>query len=268
MKRLLPRLLLIAPLCLLSWETSAKEITVMISGGFKAAWEKLSPAFAAEKGYTIKTVPGPSMGQSPEAIPNRLAAGEKADVIIMVGYALDKLDKEGRLLPGTRTELADSKIGAVVKKGAAVPDITTANALRATLLKAHSVAYSDSASGKYVETTLFNKLGIAEQLKPKAKRVEKTPVAQSVASGRYEIGFQQVSELLPVAGVTFIGKLPEDMQYVTRFAGAVSNHSAQPEKAKALLAYLSSPGVQQQIQATGLDPVSGRAPAPQPRLSQ
>ncbi len=88
--------------------------------------------------------------------------------------------------------------------------------------------------------------------------IEKTPVAQSVASGRYQIGFQQVSELLPVAGVTFIGKLPEEMQYVTRFAGAVSSRSTQPEEAKALLAYLSSPEVQQQIQATGLDSVSGR----------
>ncbi len=255
MKRLLPRLLLIAPLCLLSWDASAKEITVMISGGFKAAWEKLSPAFAAEKGYTIKTVPGPSMGQSPEAIPNRLAAGEKADVIIMVGYALDKLDKEGRLLPGTRTELADSKIGAVVKKGAAVPDITTANALRATLLKAHSVAYSDSASGVYLSRILFPRMQLDKSFMAKARMIPAEPVGAVVARGEAQLGFQQLSELKAVPGIDIVGLIPDQAQKMTLYSGAMVSKSQHPEAARALLQYLASKDAAKAIEDSGLKPV-------------
>ena len=233
----------------------AKELTVMISGGFKAAWEQLEPAYAKKEGLTIKTVPGPSMGNSPDAIPYRLAAGQKADVVIMVGYALDALDKQGRVLADSRRELADSKIGAVIKQGQPKQDISHEAALREVLLNAKSIAYSDSASGKYVEEQLFKKLGIEKESVGKAHKVEKTPVAQTVADGQYAIGFQQVSELLPVHGVTFIGKIPDNLQYVTRFAGAVVKNSEHPQEAKALLDYLASTQVQKTVQATGLDTV-------------
>ncbi|WP_038881992.1 substrate-binding domain-containing protein, partial [Cronobacter malonaticus] len=142
----------------------AQEITVMISGGFKAALEQLRPAYETQSGNQIVIVPGPSMGKTPQAIPNRLARGEKADVVIMVGDALTSLEKAGRTAPGSRTELADSPIGMVVKQGAPVPAINTPEALRQTLLAARSIAYSDSASGRYVSMALFKKLGIEAQV--------------------------------------------------------------------------------------------------------
>lgn len=258
MKKQLKQILLVLMLCAVSSHSLAKELTVMISGGFKAAWEKLEPQYAAQNGNTlkIKTVPGPSMGQSAEAIPNRLAAGEKADVVIMVGYALDNLAKEGKILPGTRTELADSKIGAVVKAGNSKPDISSNERLSKVLLSAKSIAYSDSASGRYVQEQLFKTLGIEQQVAAKAHKVEKMPVGETVARGQYEIGFQQVSELLPISGVAFIGKIPDDVQYTTRFAGAVAASSASPAEAKALLNYLSSKQVQPIVQSTGLDTVA------------
>jgi molybdate transport system substrate-binding protein len=89
----------------------------MISGGFKAALEKLAPEYERQTGDKIVVIPGPSMGATPQAIPNRLARGEKADVVIMVGDALEKLEKAGQTQPGSRTELADSPVGMVVKKG-------------------------------------------------------------------------------------------------------------------------------------------------------
>jgi hypothetical protein len=156
------------------------------------------PTFEAQTGNTLKTAWGPSMGNAPEAIPNRLARGEPADVVIMVGYALDKLIKEGKVIPDSRVELADSRIGVAVRAGAPKPDISTEDALRKTLLQARSVAYSDSASGVYVQNELFKRVGIEEQIRPKAKMIPKIPVASVVASGEYELGFQQVSELLPV----------------------------------------------------------------------
>ena len=166
---------------LLAWVCSAgvqaKELTVMISGGFKAAWEQLSPRYAAQEGETIHTVSGPSMGNTPQAIPARLARGEQADVVIMVGDALSGLEKQQRILPGSRVELADSLIGAVIKQGSKPVSISSEQQLRSALLNAHSIAYSDSASGRYVSTQLFKKLGIEEQVKGKATQVERIPVA-------------------------------------------------------------------------------------------
>lgn len=234
----------------------AADLHVMTSGGFTAAYKMLGPKFASETGDTLDTALGPSMGKSPQAIPNRLERGEPADAVIMVGYALDGLIREGKVIPGSRVELADSRIGMVVREGATKPDISTEEGLRQTLLHAKSIAYSDSASGVYIERELFKKLGIENQVKPKATMIPRIPVASEVANGDYEIGFQQVSELLPVKGATFVGKIPESLQSVTRFAAGIPVNAQHPKEAKALLDYLSSPGVQAEVKSTGLDPVS------------
>ena len=234
----------------------AAELHVMSSGGFTAAYKVLGPKFSAATGNTLDTALGPSMGKSPEAIPNRLERGEPADVVIMVGYALDDLIKQGKVIPGSRVELADSRIGMVMREGAPKPDIGTVEALKTTLLHAKSVAYSDSASGVYIERELFKRLGIEEQVKSKAKMVPKIPVASVVASGDYEVGFQQVSELLPVKGAAFVGKIPESVQSVTRFAAGIPVGAQHPQEAKALLDYLASPAVQPEVTATGLDSVA------------
>jgi molybdate transport system substrate-binding protein len=233
----------------------AAELHVMSSGGFTAAYKLLGPEFAASTGNTLDTTLGPSMGQSPEAIPNRLERGEPADVVIMVGYALDDLIKRGKVIPGSRVELADSRIGMVVRDGAPKPDISSVDALKETLLHAKSIAYSDSASGVYIEREMFKRLGIEDQVKSKAKMIPKIPVASVVATGDYEIGFQQVSELLPVKGATFVGKIPEPVQSVTRYAAGIPVGAQHPKEAKALLDYLASPAAQHQVQATGLDSI-------------
>lgn len=233
----------------------AEQLNVMTSGGFTAAYKILGPKFAAATGNTLDTQLGPSMGKAPEAIPNRLARGEHADVVIMVGYALDDLIKQGKVDPASRVELADSRIGMVVREGAPKPDISSVESLKKTLLDAKSVAYSDSASGVYIEKELFNKLGVEDQLKPKAKMIPKVPVGSVVATGDYQLGFQQVSELLPVPGVSFVGKIPESVQSVTRFAAGIPVGAQHPKEAKALLDYLAAPAAQADVQATGLDSV-------------
>ncbi|KAA8705950.1 substrate-binding domain-containing protein [Pseudomonas cannabina] len=233
----------------------AEQLKVMTSGGFTAAYKLLGPQYAASSGDSLDTILGPSMGQAPEAIPNRLARGEHADVVIMVGYALDELIKQGKVDPASRVELADSRIGMVVKQGAAKPAIATDSELKETLLNARSVAYSDSASGMYIEKELFKKLGIQQQLAPKSAMIERIPVASVVAKGDYELGFQQVAELLPIPGVTFVAKIPEDVQSVTRYAAGVPVNAEHPKQARALLDYLASPQAQATVQSTGLDSV-------------
>lgn len=251
MKPLLTTLTALA-LGALALTAQAEELKVMTSGGFTAAYKLLGPQYAKQSGDSLDTILGPSMGKAPEAIPNRLARGEHADVVIMVGYALDDLIKQGKVDPASRVELADSRIGLVVKDGAPKPAIGTDAELKAVLLKAKSVAYSDSASGVYVEKELFKKLGMPA----KGTMVERIPVAEKVAKGDYEVGLQQVAELLPVPGVTYVGKIPEDVQSVTRFAAGIPVNAEHPTKAKALLRYLASPEAQPVVQSTGLDSVS------------
>lgn len=251
----IPLAVLVLGVAALSTTAQAEELKVMTSGGFTAAYKALGPEYAASSGDTLNTILGPSMGKAPEAIPNRLDRGEHADVVIMVGYALDDLIKQGKVDPASRVELADSRIGMVVRQGAAKPLIGTDAELKNALLKARSVAYSDSASGVYIEKQLFKKLGIEQQLVPKSKMIERIPVASVVAKGDYELGFQQVAELLPVPGVTFVAKIPEDVQSVTRYAAGIPVNAEHPKQARALLDYLASPKAQKAVQATGLDSV-------------
>ncbi|OZI37619.1 molybdenum ABC transporter substrate-binding protein [Bordetella genomosp. 10] len=240
----------------------AAEVSVVTSGGFTAAYKILGPQWAKSSGNTLKTQLGPSMGKSDEAIPNRLARGEKIDVVIMVGYALDDLIKQGKVIPGSRVDLADSRIGMVVRQGQPKPNISTMAAFKKTLLAAQSVAYSDSASGVYIENEMYKKMGIEDQLKPKSTRVQKTPVAELVAEGKYQLGFQQVAELLPVKGVTFVGRIPEEAQSVTRFAAGIPVDAEHPKEAAALLKYLASSQVQPTVRKTGLDSVKKPAAKP------
>lgn len=241
---------------LLSTAAGAQELTVMTSGGFTAAFDRLAPRYTKQTGVKVTTLLGPSMGETPQAIPNRLARGEHADVVIMVGSALQKLIDAGVVDPASRVELADSRIGMVVRSGAPKPKIESVEHFKQTLLHADSVAYSDSASGVYIETTLFKKLQIEGPMMAKSKKIPRIPVGTVVADGSYQLGFQQVAELLPVAGVEFVGKIPEPLQSITRYAAGVPVNAEHPEAAKRLLAYLQSGNAQAVARATGLDPVS------------
>jgi molybdate transport system substrate-binding protein len=260
MKAVFSRVLVLAAasVALLSNAVQAGEIKVMNSGGFTAGYKALAPIYEKSSGNTLSTAWGPSMGRSPEAIPNRLARGEHADVVIMVGYALGDLIKQGKVIPDSRVDLANSRIGVVVRAGAPKPDISSVKGLKNALLHAKSIAYSDSASGVYVQSELFKMLGIEDQVKSRAHMIEKTPVAQLVAAGQYEIGLQQVSELLPVPGATFVGKLPESLQKITTFSAGVPVNAEHPAAGRALIKFLASPAAAPEVEKSGLDPIGAK----------
>src|SRR5262249_18968454 len=153
----------------------AAEVRVMISAGFYPGYAELAPAFERASGHKLVTVRGPSMGDSPEAIPTRLARGEVADVVILDGKTADELAEKGLVDAGSKATLARSQIGMVVRAGAAKPDISTVAAFRDALVAAKSVAYSDSGSGTYLSTKLFAKLGLADQVLPKTRNVRGPP---------------------------------------------------------------------------------------------
>jgi molybdate transport system substrate-binding protein len=243
------------------------QIHVMTSGGFTAAYLEVVPEFERTTGHTVVTAYGASMGNAPDSIPRRLDRGEPADVVILASTALDELVARGKVVSGSRVDLVRSSIGMVVRAGARKPDITSVEALTRTLLEATSIAYSASASGTYLSTELFPRLGIADRIGPKSRRIESERVAAVVARGDAEVGFQQISELLGFPGVEYVGPLPAEVQRVTVFSGGVTVGARNPEMARALLAFLASPAAVPAIRKSGLEPVvsiSAAQPGPGP----
>jgi molybdate transport system substrate-binding protein len=238
---------------------AAADVRVLISAGFYGAYSELGPAFERASGHHLVTTRGPSMGDSPESIPARLARGEAADVVILDGGATDELGKRGLVRADSKTELARSLIGMVVRDGAAKPDIGSVEAFKSTLLAAKSIAYSDSGSGTYLSTKLFATLGVADAIAGKSRKVRGPPsgeaVAAVVARGEAEIGFQQVAELIHTPGVSFVGTIPAELQPGFSFAAALTTTTQQPEAAAALIHFLASPEAAAMIEKAGLKPI-------------
>jgi molybdate transport system substrate-binding protein len=251
-------LLGIAGALLLAGSASAAEVRVMISGGLTAAYNALVPEFERQTGNKVLTAYGPSMGTTVNAIPVRLERGEPADVLIMVGYALGDLAKQGKVIAESRVDLVKSPIGIAVKAGAPKPDISSADAVKRALLAAKSVAYSDSASGVYVSTEMFEKLGIADAMKDKAKKIPATPVGEIVARGDAELGFQQIAELRPVSGIDIVGQLPPDLQKITVFSAGIATVSKEPDAGRALIRFLASPAARDALVKSGLEPIPAK----------
>jgi len=240
--------------CLIMLTARAADLSVASSGGFAAAYKLLAPGFEQQTGHKLRPIWGPSMGETQGAIPKRLERGEAIDVVIMVGDSLDKLVAQGKVLADHHVLLARSRIAMVVKAGAPKPDISSLAAFKQALLNARSLAYSDSASGVYLSTQLFARLGLADQLKSKSRMIQAEPVAQVVARGEVDIGFQQLSEVLPVPGIDIVGLLPDEAQQVTLYSAGVVATSAHLDAAKSFIDYLSAPQAAPFISQTGLDP--------------
>ena len=233
--------------------TTATEIRVFASGAFKAAYLALMPGFESASAHRIVTAWGSSVAGAPTSIPARLAEGEPVDLVIMAGAGLDRLIGEGKIAAGSRVDLARSGIGVAVRAGAARPDLSSGDALIRAITQAKSVAHSSSASGVYLKG-LFQRLGLYDTLGDRIRQVEGEPVGSVVARGEAEIGFQQVSELLPVPGIDFVGPLPPELQHETVFAAGIAAVAREPDAARALIAYLTAPAAAPIIRRSGMEP--------------
>ena len=230
----------------------AADIQVITSGAFAEALKALVPEYEKQSPNKVIISYGSSMGTAPDSIPSRLARNEQFDVLILAGPALEGFIKSGAVQPGSRVDLVASVIGAAVKTGAPKPDISTVPALKQALLNAKSVAYSASASGTYLSTELFPKLGIAEQMSKTAKKIYSERVGTVVARGDAELGFQQVSELIPIPGIDFIGEIPPEVQQTVLFSAGITNNVANLNASRDLIAFLASPKAVPTIQKAGL----------------
>jgi molybdate transport system substrate-binding protein len=228
-------------------------IKVFCSGGFRAALLALAPAFETATGLNVAIQWGSSVAGTPTSIPARMDRGEPVDVVIGSSASLVGLLKAGRILPGHTRALARSGIGLAVRAGACKPELGTVEALTRTLLACQSIAISTSASGIYLEK-LFARLAIDGALSAKIIRAEATPVGEIVASGAAEIGLQQVSELLPVAGIDFVGPLPGPVQEMTLFSGGVAAGSRALAAALRLIDFLAGPAAIASVERAGMVP--------------
>ena len=229
----------------------------MTSGGFEAPFLALVAAFERTTGHQIVPVTT-SMGVGADWIPTRIRRGDAADVVVLSDPLFSELVSEGRIVADSRTPLARSAIAMAVRMGAPRPDITSIEAFTRTLLQAKSLAYSAQTSGAYLSTELFPRLGIAEQLAAKSIRVERGRVGAVVARGEAEIGFQQLSELIPIQGIDIIGPLPPAVQRLTVYFAGVTTSAKEPQAARALINYFVSPDGIQAMAASGLEPIVSR----------
>lgn len=225
----------------------------MTSGAFTAAYLELVPQLEKLTGRKLVTVTT-SIGTGETSIPSRLERGEAVDVVIVADHVLEGFIGKGHVLAEGRRRLARSTIGMAVREGAPKPDIGTADALRRTLLEAKSIGYSASVSGTYLTTELFQKLGVADECLPKSRLIGGGQrVGAVLARGELDIGFQQISELLPVEGIAHITPLPDEVQKVTTFGAGVGKTSADPALARKVIDFLASDAAKAAITRSGLE---------------
>lgn len=230
---------------------SAAELKVLTTGAMKAVVVALAPAFE-RAGHTLQ-IDNDTAG----ALVKRIEGGEPFDVAVITPRAIDDLVAKGRILPGTRTDLARVGVGVVVKDGRPKPDISSVDAFKRALLAAGSIAYIDPASGGssgiYL-VGLFERLGIADAIGPKAKLKRGGYVADLVASGEAELGLHQISEILPVKGVTLVGPLPADIQNFTVYAAGIGAAARDRTAATAFVGLLSGPEAAAVLREKGMEP--------------
>jgi molybdate transport system substrate-binding protein len=224
----------------------AAELTLLISNALKTVMADIAPRFEAATGHKLAITYG-----STNPMKARIEKGEAFDLTILGDAAIDDLIKQGKLDAATRTVVARSGLGVTSRKGAPKPDVGTTDAFKRTMLDAKSIAYlDDGLTGTYLKV-LFQRLGIADNMKAKHKSARG---GEAVAAGEVELGVTQISEILYQKGAELAGPLPPEIQNYTNFSSAVSAGAKQPDAAKALLKYFLSPDAVRVMKTIGLEP--------------
>jgi molybdate transport system substrate-binding protein len=234
---------------------STANIKVISGGAFKQVLNALAAQYEKESGNTL-ALTYRTVGQHLQLIES---GEEPFDVAVLTPDAIDGLIKDGKMVAGSRADLAKTGVGVVVKAGAPLPDIGSVDAFKRTLLAAKSVAYIDPAaggsSGIYVGK-LLERLGIAAQINAKAKLIHGGAVADHIAAGEAEIGVHQISEILPVKGAVLVGPLPAEIQNFTIYSAGVATAAKDGATASALVKFLAGPHAVPIIKAKGMESAS------------
>jgi molybdate transport system substrate-binding protein len=237
---------------------SRAEVAVMISGGFSLAYRSVLPEFERTTSIVVATASASSQGTGPNTMKAQLESGARPDVVILSREGLSELMAAGRILSGTDVDLARVPIGASVRIGQPKPDLGTVDAFKRALLQARSVAVPSSTSGIFLMNEVFPRLGLVEKLSVKAgaRGVDATTM---VASGEADIVLAPVSELVNVAGIDYVGRIPAEVQLLQVFAAAIVAGSDHIDQAKRLIDFLASPSTAAAIEQSGMEPLGKRA---------
>jgi molybdate transport system substrate-binding protein len=234
---------------LISHVAQADEIKLLASGAMHEIGLELIPQFEKSSGHKVTAT-----WTGTVKIKEKIAAGEVFDLVIVGAPEVDRFIADGKMAAGSRVDLAKSGVGVAVRTGAPKPDISSGEAVKKAMLAAKSVAYSSGPSGVYVQA-LIQKLGIADEVKPKAKQTAPgTRVGQYLARGEAELGFQQISELIHETGIDYVGPLPADVQNYTNFSSGIGSGAKFQAAAKALQAFLTTPAAAEVIRKNGMEP--------------
>ena len=243
--------LVLGSMSLMLQPATAAEIKVLTTGAFKQVVVALVPEFEKATGHKV-VVDNGTVGQ----LQKRVDDGEAFDVLVLSPKGIEDYIKSGKIVAGSNANLAKVGVGVMVKEGAPKPDISTVEAFKQALLKAKSVGYIDPASGGssgiYV-AGLLDKLGIADQVKPKTKLKKGGYVADLIVSGEAELGIHQISEIVPVKEVTLIGPLPAEIQNYTTYAVGLGSGAKQAEAAKAFIKVLTGPSAAAVLKTAGME---------------
>jgi len=237
-------------------EQPLQEFVVMVSGALSAPYAEILPEFERRTGATVVTVRGGSTGDNPNTIPNRLARGEPADVVILAGGNVDELIAGGLVAPGSRVDLAGAEVWGAVPEGAEKPDISTVEAFIAALRAAPAIALASSVSGIVISTETLPRLGVWDELS--GKTIFVGTVGTALAAGEAQIGFQNYSELLPIDGIEMLGPLPAEIGIVSVFSAGVGAAAANPELAREFIELMASVPFADAYTNAGLRPLHGR----------
>ena len=250
-RQILHGLIVVAVACAAAGAAGGAELKVLTAGAFKPVVAALAPVFEGQTGYTVR-IENDTAG----ALARRIGNGEAFDVVVLTPAAMEPLEQAGRVARGSSVRLARVAIGVAVKQGAPLPAIGSESALRQALLAARAVAYIDPAaggsSGIYL-AQLFQRMGIAAQIAPKAVLVPGGLVAQRLVSGEADLALHQISEILAVPGVTLVGPIPAEVQNYTVYAGGLAATSADLPAARAFLELLAGERAKTVLKDKGME---------------
>ena len=233
------------------------KVSVLMSGGFSGAYERLLPEFQRTTGISVTTGSGASQGSGPQTIAAQLVRGVHADVVILSREGLGDLIAANKIVAGTEVDLAEVPLGVAIRAGTAKPDVRTVEAFKQLLLKANIIAMPASTSGIWMMTDLFPRLGIAEKVNTKLAP-RGSDATRMVAAGEVDLTVMPVSEILAATGVDFAGPIAPEIQFLQMFSAAIIAGSTAIESSKRLIGFLSSTQADEAIRNSGMEPIGGR----------
>jgi molybdate transport system substrate-binding protein len=238
-----------AAVLFVSSSASAVDIAMLATGATKEIVLELIPKFEKSTGHKVVATWTGTAG-----IRKRIGDGEIHDLVIVGAPVIDSFIAQGKVVPGSRTELMKSGVGVAVRAGASKPDIGSSEAVKTMLLAAKSIGYSTGPSGDHV-VSLIERFGISDQIRPKLKQVPTGGRMETIiTTGEAEIGFQQISELIRAPGVDYVGPLPPEIQKITVYSAGIHANAKQPEAAKALVNALAAGDAAPVIKHHGMEP--------------